>query len=192
MVMVMTSDSRRAEDSLCCDHVIRPRDFHGLAVDGVPVFENEIRSVIEGRLHFANDCAYAEGRLLSLVRRAALGRLKPYRRPPDFSPFRHRSAIWELRFIDFKSGEQFRLFYSEEQRRDPPFVALRFVWKDTHVRGPERNHRKVERLMDAVSEDAARLLAEYADIQWGHRICGSGDGTPSSCEFCLQTKSNLG
>lgn len=53
----MNVDTRRPEDSLCCNSnsTMTIRDFHGLAVDETPVFANEVAAEIKAKLHLTYD-----------------------------------------------------------------------------------------------------------------------------------------
>ncbi len=129
------------------------RELNNLSIPKQYVLQANVKKVIEeakeGTLAQSTDTRY-----------------NPLAAPCAFKP-----DIWELRWNVF--GELYRMYYSEDETRNPEFVALSFTHKITQ----NLTNAQIKNNQNAAISQAQSLYDRYKGINWGH--------AKSNCKHCI-------
>lgn len=115
-----------------------------------------------------------EGYIKGYVQRAKSGTLMKMQKTKYntlASPCATHPDIWELRIN--VNNSLFRLYYSEDEKRNPEFVALAFQLKNTKG----KTAQQIRKTQNKVIQDAKNRYNAYQSSKWGHF------GT--KCEYCI-------
>ena len=94
-------------------------------------------------------------------------------------PVQSQPDLWELRYPypqSFDSRvprQEFRMYYAQDEERNPEMVALLFHRKETEGLTPQQ--QKV--LQNEIMGEAQERYTRYEDIRWGH--------IPQHCTHCF-------
>lgn len=160
--------------SICYKRTDTPRAFHECTSnnDTCCFVKNEIQAIETGLGYMRG--IELQTAVAGFIDRAKKGRLLEMQEK-EYDTLAVSCAsqpdIWELRIEC--SGLLYRLYYSEDEKRDPEFVALAFQKKD--IIGKSEEDIKAEQ--NQIMKRAQDRYTLYAHRKWGH--------TAVDCHYCI-------
>lgn len=164
--------SNKITRSICYKSATSPRAFHKCATrDGKCCFVDEDVDRVTINMTYYDD-KDLRWLIKSYADHAKKGNLQEVVTRYDklATPCTTQPDIWELR-ID-RDRDLFRLYYSEDEKRTPEFIALAFEEKE--ISG---NNEEIRDTQNASIKEAQRRYNEYLPSQWGH--------VDRRCKFCI-------